>query len=140
MGDWFNEAARPAIDWWAVIASGVAAFALGAVWYNKAVFGAAWMRLSGVSEDQAKQANVGMIMGGALALTVLIAWCVANLMVVGGGWQGGAKVGLVVGLAIASATGVNALFEMKPLQLWLIHAGHQLATSVLIGAIIGAWR
>jgi hypothetical protein len=140
MGDWFNEAARPALNWWAVIVSGLAAFAVGAVWYNAKVFGAEWMKLTGLSEAKAQSANVGMIMGGALVLTVLIAYSIARLMVMGGGWQAGAKVGLFVGAAIAFATGVNYLFEMKPLKLWFINAGHQVATSVLIGAIIGAWR
>ena len=140
MGEWFNEAARPALNWWAIVVAGLAAFAVGAVWYNKNVFGAAWMRLSGLTEARAKSANVGAIMGGALVFTILIAYSVARLMVLGGGWQAGAKVGLFVGAAIAWASGVNALFEMRPLQLWAINAGHQLATCVLIGAILGAWR
>lgn len=140
MGDLFNDAARPALNWFAITVAGLAAFAIGAVWYNPKVFGAEWMKLVGLSEARAKTANVGLIMGGAFALTLLIAYNIARLMVRGGGWEGGAKVGLYVGAAIACATGVNHLFEMKPLKLWLINAGHQVATSVLIGAILGAWR
>jgi hypothetical protein len=140
MGDWFNEAARPALNWLAVGVAALAAFGVGAVWYNPKVFGGEWMRLSGLTEARAKQANVAMIMAGAFALTFLIAYSIARLMVRGGGWEAGAKVGLFVGTAIAFGTGVNYLFEMKPLKLWLINAGHQVVTSVLIGAIVGAWR
>jgi len=140
MGDLFNDAARPALNWIAIAVASVAAFGVGAVWYNPKVFGAEWMKLVGLSEARAKEANVGLVMGGAFALTFLIAYSVARLMVRGGGWEGGARVGLFVGTAIAFGTGVNYLFEMKPLKLWLINAGHQVATSVLIGAILGAWR
>ena len=140
MGDLFNGAARPAIDWLAIGGAGVASFVVGAVWYNPKVFGGAWMRLTGISEAAAKQANVALVMGGALALTILTAYCIARLMLVGGGWQGGAKIGLFVGAAVAFGTGINYLFEMKPFRLWLINGGHQLATCVLSGAILGAWR
>jgi hypothetical protein len=140
MGDLFNDVARPALNWLAVGGAGLAAFMVGAVWYNPKVFGATWMKLSGITEADAKKGNVGMIMGGAFALTVLTAYCIARLMLVGGGWQGGAKIGLFVGTAVALGTGINYLFEQKPMQLWAINGGHQLATCVLMGAILGAWR
>jgi len=140
MGDLFNDAARSTLNWLAVGASGVVAFMIGAVWYNPKVFGAEWMRLTGVTDAKAKGANLPLVMGGALLLTILIAYSIARLMVRGGGWEGGARVGLLVGAAIAFGTGVNYLFEMKPLKLWLINGGHQLVTSVVIGAILGAWR
>ncbi len=140
MGDLMNDAARPAINWLAIGGAGVAAFMIGAVWYNPKVFGATWMRLVGMSEADAKKANVPMVMGGALALTILTAYCIARLMLRGGGWESGAKVGLFVGAAVAFGTGINYCFEMKPLRLWLINAGHQVVTCVLIGAILGAWR
>lgn len=140
MGDLFNEAARPALNWLAIGGAGVAAFMIGAVWYNAKVFGASWMRLAGISEAAAKKANVAMVMGGALALTILTAYCIARLMLRGGGWEAGAKVGLFVGAAVAFGTGINYLFEQKPMKLWFINAGHQLVTCVLSGAILGAWR
>ena len=140
MGDMFDDAARPALNWLAIGGAGVAAFMVGAVWYNAKVFGATWMRLNGITEADAKKGHVGMIMGGALLLTILTAYCIARLMLRGGGWEGGAKVGLFVGAAVAFGTGINYLFEQKPVQLWLINGGHQLATCVLIGAILGAWR
>lgn len=140
MSDMFNDAARPALNWLAVGGAGVAAFMVGGVWYNPNVFGARWMKLHGISEADAKKGHVGMIMGGAFALTVLTAYCIARLMLAGGGWQGGAKVGLLIGTAVALGTGINYLFEQKPIQLFYINAGHQLVTCVLMGAILGAWR
>jgi hypothetical protein len=118
MGDMFNDAARPALNWLAIGGAGVAAFMVGAVWYNPKVFGATWMRLNSITEADAKKGNFGLIMGGALALTILTAYCIARLMLRGGGWEGGAKVGLVVGAAVAFGTGINYLFEQKPMQLW----------------------
>ena len=140
MGDMFNEAARPALNWFAIGGAGVAAFMVGGVWYSKLAFGAAWMKLNGISETDAKQGNMPKIMGGAFALTVLTAYCVARLMLVGGGWQGGAEVGLLVGTAVAFGVAIDHLFEMKPFQLTLINGAHHLVTCVLIGAILGYWR
>lgn len=140
MGDLFNQAAHQGPNWWAILGAGVAAFVVGGVWYSKGVFGAKWMALLGVTEADKQGANVPMIMGSALALTILTAYCVARLMVVGGGWQGGARVGLFVGTAVALGTGINYLFEQKKLELWLINGGHQLVTCVLMGAILGQFR
>ena len=140
MGDLFNDAARPALNWLAIGGAGLASFMVGAVWYNTKVFGATWMRLNGITEADAKKGHPGMIMGGAFALTVLTAYCIARLLLVGGGWEGGAKVGLLVGAAVAFGTGINYLFEQKPMRLWAINGGHQLVTCVLSGAILGAWR
>lgn len=140
MGDLFNEAARPALNWFAIGGAGVAAFVVGGLWYSKLAFAGPWMRLTGVSESAARARNVPMVMGSALALTILTAYCVARLMLVGGGWQGGAKIGLFVGSAVAFGTGINYLFEGKKLELFLINGGHQVVTCVLMGAILGAWR
>lgn len=140
MNDLLNDAARPALNWLAVGGAGVAAFMVGAVWYNPKVFGTTWMTLVGLSAADAKKGNVPLIMGGALALTILTAYCIARLMLRGGGWEGGARIGLLVGAAVAFGTGINYLFEMKPFRLLLINGGHQLVTCVLIGAILGAWR
>lgn len=140
MGDLFNEAARQGLNWYAIVGAGVAAFVVGGIWYSKAVFGTKWMALNGVTDAEAKQANVPMIMGSALVLTILTAYCVARLMLIGGGWQGGARVGLFVGAAVAFGTGINYLFEQKKLALFVVNGGHQLVTCVLMGAILGQFR
>jgi hypothetical protein len=141
MGDLMNQAAHSALNWWAIVGASLAAFAIGGLWYSPVLFSQRWMKENGFSEAQLKQgANMGAIMGGALALTFLCAYSVARLMVIGGGWQTGAKVGLYMGAAVAFAIGVDYLFERRSLAHWLINAGHFVVTFVVMGAIIGNWR
>ena len=140
MGDLFNDAVHPALNWYAVIVAGIAGFMVGGIWYSKLGFASAWMKLTGITEADTRKGDAGRLMGMAALLTILIAYNIARLMLRGGGWEAGAKVGVYVGAAIVCANGVNFLFERKPFQLWLIHSGHQLLSSVLIGAILGAWR
>lgn len=139
MGDWFNEAARPALDWWAVIVAGLAGFGIGGLWYSPVLFAKPWMKENGFTEEQIGKDDMAPIMGGAVALTVLCAYSIARLLVRGGGWEAGAKTGLLVGAAVACALAIGYLFERKSLNLWLINAGHWLVSFVAMGAIIGAW-
>src|SRR5665647_3170398 len=49
------------VNWWAVLAAAVSSFAVGALWYGRALFGKSWMRLAGVSEESI---NARKEMGG----------------------------------------------------------------------------
>lgn len=138
--EFLNEVSRPVLNWWAVLTAGVAGFMVGGLWYSNLLFAKAWMREMKLSEADLKQADVGRIMVSALVLTVVIAYCLARLLQRWGGWEGGVKVGLLAGVSIALALGVNSLFERRSFNLWAINAGHWLATSVVMGAILGAWR
>ena len=139
MGGAFEQASHATLNWPAIGVAAIAAFMVGGFWYSKLAFGPLWMKLNGITQDDAKKGNVAAIMGGAFALTILTAYCVARLMLIGGGWQGGARVGLFVGAAVAFGIAIDHRFEMRPLTLTLINASHHLATCVLIGAILGAW-
>ncbi len=43
-----------AINWLAVLVAAVAGYALGAIWYSKALFGNLWMKLHGFKEEDLK--------------------------------------------------------------------------------------
>jgi hypothetical protein len=138
--DLFEGVARPVIDWWAVLAAGVAGFAVGGLWYSPLLFAKAWMQEMKLSEADIRKDEMARIMGLSLLFTGLLAYCLARLMQRWGGWEGGAKVGLLVGVAVALVLAVNALYETRSLRLWAINAGHWLVTCVVMGAILGAWR
>ena len=140
MEDILNGAVHESIDWWAVLVAGLAGFAVGGLWFSKLLFARPWMKEMGFSEADAKQGDAGRLLGGAALLTVLCAYPLARLAWRGGGWEGGLKVGLLVGSAVAFAMGVDYLFERRSLRLWLITGGHQLVTFTVMGTIIGAWR
>jgi hypothetical protein len=125
----------------AVLLCGVASMVIGFVWYSKVLFGATWMKLSGISEAQIKKANSNMPMlyGTMFIASLVMAYVLAQFAkyagalsltdgVIAGFW---AWLGFV---ATTMLTGV--LYEGKPLKLYFITAGYQLVTLVVMGMIL----
>lgn len=52
----------------------VAAMAIGFIWYNPKVFGTAWQKASGLTDDDIKSANMGKIFGLAFLFSFLVAF------------------------------------------------------------------
>ena len=125
----------------AIVTAALTTFAVGGLWYSPILFATAWMRESGLSEEQARQAPMGRIFGlSALAALVMATNLAAFL---------GAKATLSFGLAAGAATGVGwvsmslgvtYLFEERSLKLWLIDSGYHVVAYTLMGGILGAWH
>jgi hypothetical protein len=60
-----------AIYWPAVVVSTIVAFAIGGVWYSKALFGNAWLEEVGLTEEAVNNANMPKTFGGTLVLQFL---------------------------------------------------------------------
>lgn len=124
-------------NWIGIIAAAVSAFALGGVWYGP-LFGKKWMAYSGLTEDDAKNANMAKIFGGAFVLSLLAAFVFAMFLGPDIGPQEGALYGFSAGLFwVGAGFGINYLFAQKPLGLWLIDAGYSTLQFTLYGLIIG---
>ena len=67
----------PEVNYLAVIAAAVATFALGGLWYSPALFGKAWQREAGVTEEKMKSANMALIFGLTFVLALIAAWVFA---------------------------------------------------------------
>ena len=128
-----------AINWLSVVVAAVSTFVLGGLWYGP-LFGKAWMRASGVTEEQARAGNMGMIFGVSLVLQFLAATVLA--MFIGReadlvfGLMAGGSVGL---FWVATAFGVVYLFEQRPLGHWAVNSGYHVVSFLLMGGILGAW-
>lgn len=59
-------------NWIAILIATIIPTLVGFVWYNPKVFGKAWMQASGVTEESAKGANMAVIFGVSLFLSVLM--------------------------------------------------------------------
>lgn len=126
-------------NWLAVIVAAVSTFALGGLWYGP-LFGRAWMRASGVTEEQVRQGNKGKIFGLSFVLLLLAAIVLAIFIGHLGTLAGGLAAGGAVGLFwVATSVGVLYLFEHRPLTHWLVNAGYFVAAFLLMGGILGAW-
>lgn len=126
----------------AVAACGIAGLALGFVWYGP-LFGKAWQREWGLSDEALQQANMAKIFGGFLALTLFAAYILGHVLATYGGPGVGVStmVGFGVGLGfVATAIGGNYLFARKSLRLFLIDGGYWTVLYTVMGAIFGALR
>ncbi|MCB1590743.1 MAG: DUF1761 domain-containing protein [Xanthomonadales bacterium] len=124
----------------AVIVAGIASFILGGLWYSPMLFGKAWQREAGLSDEQLARGNMAMIFGTSFVLCVLAAWVFALFL----GPRPPVAFGLGAGFAagafwVASSFGVNYLFERKSLKLFAINGGYHTLQFTLIGLILALW-
>lgn len=129
------------INLWAVLAAGVSAFMLGGAWYSPLLFGKAWQRATGLSDEQLKGGNPAVIFGGSFVLSLLAAFVFAMFLgprpAIGLAVGAGAAAGLCW---VAASFGINYLFERKSLALFLINGGYSTFQFTLYGLVLGLWH
>jgi hypothetical protein len=129
----------PEVNWVAVVVAAVSAFVIGGVWYSPLLFARTWQREAGVTDDQIKQASMGMIFGGAFVLTLIAAAMFAVFLGPSPGWRLGIGAGASAGICwVAASFGVNYLFERRSFKLFLINGGYNAVVFTVIGAVLGA--
>ena len=134
----FNE-----INWLAVLVAGLAYFALGALWYSKALFANKWIEYTKVDPtDPNASKGAGMIMLGSLLWMLITATGLAILRAYldREGWMSGLKIGLLTGICFgASAISVSYLYEKRPMGLHLINNGYTIVGHIIAAIIICSW-
>jgi len=127
----------PEINWIAVVVAALASFLLGGLWYSPVLFGKAWQRETGLSDEKLKQGNTAKIFGLSFVLALLAAWNFANFLGPRPSLVFGTAVGASAGLLwVASSFGINYLFERKSLKLFLINGGYHTLQFAIIGGVI----
>ena len=129
------------LNWLAVFASTFSTFILGWVWFSKLMFGNAWMKVTGLTEESLKQANMGKVFGGSFVLILIAAINLGMFL----GPQSNLSFGIAAGAAtgvgwIVPAFGVVYLFEMRPTVHWFINGAYWVVAFIIMGAILGAWK
>ncbi|MFC4817759.1 MULTISPECIES: DUF1761 domain-containing protein [unclassified Flavobacterium] len=155
---------------YAVLVSSLVTLLVGFLWYNPKVFGTAWMKETGMTEEKAQQGNMAKIFGLTIFYSLLIAFIMPALTVhqmgalgmIGGDpsiakpsyaafladygdkfrtFKHGALHGFMSGLFLAlPITAINALFEQKSWKYILINAGFWIVSLTIIGAIVCGWK
>ena len=129
------------VNWIAVIAAALMGFMVGGIWYGP-IMGKKWMGAVGLSEEQIKSGNMGLIYGGAFAFSLLASWTLAHTFAsyaVDLGFQ--AKVMTAFGIAlgfVVPAIGTNYLFSQKSKALFFIDATYWLLFYIAMG-VVHAW-
>ena|SRR5688572_1725260 len=133
------------VNWLAIIVAAIAAFALGALWYSRTLFGRQWMAAHGHTPEKlaAMQSNMGKTYAFSFITYVIMAMVIALLLALTGGTTAvqGIVLAVLAWLGFGFTIGLNTnLYSTKPAAAFMIDAGYQLVHVILMGAIIGAWR
>jgi hypothetical protein len=154
------------VNLWAIPLAAVAALVVGFIWYNPKVFGNAWMKASGMTEEKMKGGNMLAIFGLALLFAAMLASALMQMTnhqfgaqsLVGGDpstalpsyaafmadyssafrtFEHGALHGVLAGIFVAlPIIGTNALFERKGAKYIFINVGYWIVTLAVMGAIL----
>ncbi|MGI9323065.1 MAG: DUF1761 domain-containing protein [Pseudomonadales bacterium] len=124
----------------AIILATLSAFVVGALWYGP-LFGKAWMEEFNITEQDIEQENKLRVYGLSFALAFIVAFGL-DFFILGEhtGWMEGAEIGAIAGLGLlAPYTGIHYLFEGRSMRAFLINAGFNVVTLMVMGAILGWW-
>ena len=122
----------------AVLASTIAYFLIGALWYSPLLFGRMWQKVMGPKDDEltnpgpaiAGSAIAGFIMSYILAYFVMATHSVTAVT--------GLFLGILIWLGfVFTSQMLGVLFGSKPWKLFLIDAGYLGVALAIMGAIIG---
>ena len=131
----------PQVNLIAVLLCGVASLVLGGAWYSPLLFGKAWQRAAGLSDEQASSGNMAMIFGLAFVLSLIAAYVFGMFLGHRCRWRERSGRALRPGLCwVAASFGINYLFERRPVALWLINGGYHTLQFTLFGLILGLIR
>lgn len=129
------------LNYWAILVAALSTFLLGGIWYSPAVFGKAWMRENGFTEEDLKKGNMVKIFGLAFLLGLVAAINLAMFMGPDVDFSMGAFYGFLAGFGwVATFVGTHYLFERRSFKLFLINAGYSVVALTIMGIIIGVWR
>ena len=153
----------------AVLVAAASTLVVGAVWYSPMLFANAWMKESGLTEEQLKKGNMLKIFGLTFIFSIMIAMIMQVLTIhqlgpmgmIGGDpskalpsynafmgdygtafrtFKHGALHGFMSGLFLAfPLIAINGLFEHKSWKYIFINAGYWIISMTIMGAIVCGW-
>jgi uncharacterized membrane protein len=127
-----------AFEWLPSLIAALSAFVLGGLWYSPLLFGRAWQRETGLSDEQLARPNRLLNFSVSFLLCLVAAIAFSMVITPEAGFFMAFHSGVGIGLFwVATSFGVNYLFEQKSLKLWFINAGYHCLQFTLYGLIFG---
>lgn len=127
------------VDWLVVAIGTILNMLIGFFWYSKWIFGAAWMRLSKITERDVKENRSAWI------YSLVISFITVFFLAFFEGLLGITTVsdGMFVGFCfwlgfVATTQAGSMIWHKNPLHLFLIDTGYKLLSFVAVGGLIGA--
>ncbi|BDW81615.1 hypothetical protein MACH24_10530 [Erythrobacter sp. Dej080120_24] len=121
---------------WPVLAGTAAFFVVGAIWYG-VLFGKAWQRAAGLSDEAVQGGNMALIFGLTFLFEMLIAMVLWHLIARTGAAPHVVmmmSVGFALGI-MAPAIGINYLYQRKSGLLFAIDVGHFVLGMAAMGGV-----
>lgn len=129
------------LNWLAIVVAAASAFILGSLWYSPILFAKRWMKESGVTEEDTKNANMGKLFSLAFILSFIASFFLAMFIGPGAGAAFGALAGFMAGLGwVFTFMGISYLFESRSLAHFLINSLYSVTSLTVMGLIIGIWQ
>lgn len=123
-----------------VLVAALATFVLGGLWYGP-LFGKAWQRQTGISDERLAAASKVRVFGLAFVLAFVAAWVFAMFLGPAPAPAFAIGVGALAGLCwVGASFGINDLFELRSVKLWAINAGYHTLAFTLFGVVFGLWH
>ncbi len=125
----------------AIVLAGLIPMILGFIWYHPKVFGGAWMKSLGLTEETVRQGNMAVSMGVATIIAIFLAWRMNEYsshtqpgmsQFVHGFFHGGVSMGLPAALVLIS----NGLFQRNTWTNLIINALYWVVALGLMGAFL----
>jgi Protein of unknown function (DUF1761) len=116
---------------------------IGYVWYHPKVFGGAWMKSLGFTEETLKQGNMAMIFGLSTVCSLFISWSInaysshtqpGMSQLMHGFFHGAYSTGLPAAVILIS----NGLFQRNTMTNLIINALYWIFTTGVMGAFLYA--
>jgi len=128
------------VNWLAIFVAGLVPVVIGMLWYSPLLFGKKWMSLVGKTEEEIRKEGPGKAYAQSLVTSMIIAFVLEYLLMYTGSFdmRAGMKLGFLVWIGFVATTSyASVLFESRPKGLYLINAGYNLVSLLIMGAIEG---
>jgi hypothetical protein len=133
-----------AINWLAILLAAVASYVVGALWYSPLLFGAAWERLMGYSEEKMAQMRARGIKKIMLAnfvlniITATVVWSIGTAACTA--WSCANVFALFAWFGfMVPIHAYGVMWEAKPFKLFLINIAYSLLSLLVITAVLSGF-
>ena len=130
------------INFWAVLVAAMAKVIIGSFWYSPFILGKSWMHESGLTENDFRKGHPIWVMA-LLSLTFAFIAALAMATFITPQWNilSGAGMGAIISIVWISTSKANTtLYEKYSVKHYLIHAGYDVFSYTVMGAILGLWH
>ncbi len=134
------------VNYIALLIAGIAAMAVGFLWYGPMLFGKPWMKLMGYTKESMEKAKkeMGKMYAISFVLTLLMAYVLSHVITLSSNFFHYDR--LTTGLTTAfwmwlgfvmPVQATDVLFGGKKWKLFAINTGYQLVSLLVMGVVLG---